>query len=85
MPPTNSPFEVNGYAVRVIRVLLGIDVKDLADSLDVDVSYVRRIELGTRSRLSGPVFNGLCRALALQDRRAILVNPHGTTTEEGAA
>lgn len=84
MPPTPSALEVNGYAVRVIRVLTGIDTKDLAEALDVDESYIRRIEVGIRSRLSPKVFNGLCRALSLQDRRAILANPHGTA-EEGAA
>lgn len=84
MPPTPSALEVNGYAVRVIRVLTGIDTKDLAEALDVDESYIRRIELGIRTRLSPKVFNSLCRSLALQDRRAILANPHGTA-EEGAA
>lgn len=85
MPPTTSPaIEVNGYAIRVIRMLLGIDMKDLADSLEVDRSYINRIELGHSTRVSGAVFNGLCRALTLQDRRAIMTNPHGTS-EEGAA
>jgi predicted transcriptional regulator len=84
MPPTTSPYEVNGYAVRTIRHLLGIDAKDLADAAEVDQNYIRRIETGVRSRVSPKVFNGICRALALKDRRAILVNPHGSV-EEGAA
>lgn len=85
MPPTTSPaVEVNGYAVRVIRVLTGIDTKDLAAALDVDRSYIARIELGHNTRVSASVFSNLCRALSLQDRRAILANPHGTA-EEGAA
>ncbi len=85
MPPTTSPaIEVNGYAIRVIRVLLGIDMKDLAEALEVDRSYVNRIELGTSTRVSGAVFNSQCRALALQDRRAIMVNPHGATETDAA-
>ncbi len=85
MPPTTSPaIEVNGYAIRVIRVHLGIDMKDLAEALDVDRSYVNRIELGQSTRVSGAVFNSLCRALTLQDRRAIMANPHAGT-EVGAA
>lgn len=85
MPPTTSPaIEVNGYAIRVIRVLTGIDIKDLAEAIEVDRSYITRIEIGSSSRVSPQVFAGLCRALSLQDRRAILANPHGTA-EEGAA
>ncbi|PWK81648.1 DNA-binding Xre family transcriptional regulator [Lentzea atacamensis] len=85
MPPTTSPtIEVNGYALRVIRVLTGIDAGNFSAAVGVDRSYLNKLENGQKCRVSPSVFDALCRALSLKDRRALMADPHGSV-EEGAA
>lgn len=86
MPPsTSSPVvEVNGFAIRAIRVLTGIDAGPFSEAVGVDRSYINKLENGYNTRVSPSVFAALVRALAITDRRAILANPHGSAAE-GAA
>ncbi len=68
--------EVNGFAVRAIRVLTGPSVDDVAAQVGVTRSYLTKIELGTSTRVSPRVFAALVGALDIKDRRAILATPH---------
>lgn len=67
--------EINGYALRVIRNLRGRKVQDLADALDVDRSYITKIELGHSRRVSELFYNRLLTELGIDEHRALLVNP----------
>lgn len=74
---TASTIEVNGYAVRAIRMHAGLTVAAIAAAAGMTTGSLRNIEIGRRPRMSPGAFNALCRALALQDHRAILAHPQG--------
>jgi transcriptional regulator with XRE-family HTH domain len=85
MPPTTSPtIEVNGYTLRVIRVLTGIDALPFSEAIGVDRSYLNKLENGHKSRVSPGVFDAMCRTLAVQDKRALMANPHGLAEADAA-
>lgn len=75
---TPTTVEVNGFALREIRVRSGIGVLDLAKQVGVQRPYVAKIELGHSQRVSPKVFNALLQALSIQDRRVLLANPHAS-------
>lgn len=77
MSNTPTTIEVNGYAIRELRMRSGLAVAELAKQIDVQRPYVAKIELGHSRRVSPKVFNALLSALTIQDRRALLANPHG--------
>ena len=70
-PPAQPTLVVNGHAVHAIRTLAGITRKTLADELNVDVSYLTRIELGQRRHVGVNIVTALAHALRV-DRRAVL-------------
>lgn len=80
MPPATAPttIEINGFALREIRVRSGIDIAPLAEQVEVTRSYLAKIELGHSHRVSPKVFAALLRALGVKDRRSLLADPHGT-------
>lgn len=77
MAGTPTTVEINGFALREIRVRSGIAVLDLAKQVGVQRPYIAKIELGHSQRVSPKVFNALMQALSIQDRRVLLANPHG--------
>lgn len=77
MPTTATTIEVNGFALREIRVRSGLGVMDLAKQVGVQRPYIAKIELGHSQRVSPKVFNALLQALSITDRRVLLANPHG--------
>jgi transcriptional regulator with XRE-family HTH domain len=81
---TGTTIEVNGYAIREIRLRMGLATRSCAEAIGIDRSYLAGIELGKRTRVSPPVFASICRVLALDDTRAIRANPHGTAAEAPA-
>jgi transcriptional regulator with XRE-family HTH domain len=83
MSSTPTTIEVNGFALRAIRILSGIAVADLAERVGVQRPYIAKIELGHSQRVSPKVFNALLQALVIDDRRALLANPHGSAFAEG--
>lgn len=80
---TATTIEVNGFAVREFRKRTDLSIQDLADTLGVQRAYVTKIELGHSRRVSPRVFNRLLTALAVDDRRALLNNPHALADAEG--
>ncbi|KNX38060.1 helix-turn-helix domain-containing protein [Luteipulveratus halotolerans] len=81
MNPTATTVEVNGYALRELRVRSGIGVADLADQVGVKRPYIAKIELGHSRRVSPKVYNALLAALAITDRRVLMANPHAAAEQ----
>lgn len=82
MSNTATTVEVNGYALRELRIRSGLGVAELAAQVGVQRAYIAKIELGHSRRVSPKVFNGLLGALTINDRRSLLANPHGDLLEE---
>lgn len=76
MPSTSTTIEVNGFALREMRVRSGLGVSDLAKQVGVQCPYIAKIELGHSKRVSPKVFNALLAVLTISDRRALMANPH---------
>jgi transcriptional regulator with XRE-family HTH domain len=71
-PTSTSTVEIHGYALRVIREARGRKVAELAQSLDVDRSYIARIETGNARRVSTVFYTRLLAELQIEDFRALL-------------
>lgn len=84
MSGTATTVEVNGYALRELRMRTGIGVAELAEQVGVQRPYIAKIELGHSRRVSPKVYTAILSALAIQDRRVLLANPHGATEERVA-
>lgn len=80
---TPTTVEVNGYALREIRIRTGVDAGRCALAVGIDRSYLSRIETGARVRVSPSTLIGLLDVLGIKDRRAILANPHGPSADAG--
>ena len=85
MNTTQTTVEVNGYALRELRVRSGIGVADLAAQVGVQRPYIAKIELGHSRRVSPKVYTALLSALSITDRRVLLANPHGAGDLEATA
>lgn len=79
---TATTVEINGFALRELRVRSGLGVKELAAQIDVQRPYIAKIELGHSQRVSPRVFSALLSALSITDRRVLLANPHGLDLAE---
>ena len=81
MSTTPTTVEVNGYALRELRIRSGLGVMDLANQVGVKRPYIAKIELGHSRRVSPKVYTALLEALSITDRRVLLANPHGLIDE----
>lgn len=79
---TSSTVEINGYALRAIRKLMNVSPRDLAAMIGKDRTYIVKMETG-HPRVSTDVFEALLKALAIEDRRALMASPHAA--EDSAA
>lgn len=75
-PAASSTVEVNGYALRWGRKLMNLTPAALAKVIGRDRSYIVKIETGAVTRVSTETFEQLVKALALEDRRALMALPH---------
>lgn len=82
--PTPTTIEINGYALRELRMRSGLGVAELAAQVEVKRPYIAKIELGHSQRVSPKVFNALLSALTISDRRVLLAHPHGLETAVSA-
>lgn len=82
--PPDVTVEINGFAMRTIRVLMGVGTQELAERCSavrpggVTDAYIRKIEIGVSQRVSGIMYRELLSALAIKDRRVLLANPHAS-------
>ena len=76
-PPKSTPsaIAINGFALRVIRERTGEKVADLAQAMQVDRSYITKIENGTSKRVSVDFYKRLLAHLAIADHRTLLAAP----------
>lgn len=74
--PARTTVEINGYALREIRVRTGVGVQALAHQVGCARSYIARMETGHTSRVSPEMFKALTRALNIEDERALMAFPH---------
>lgn len=77
MSTTSTTVEVNGFALRELRIRSGLGVVELAEQVGVKRPYIAKIELGHSQRVSPRVYQSLLSALSITDRRVLLANPHG--------
>lgn len=77
MAGTKPTVEINGFALRELRIRDGRSVQTLAAEVGVQRPYIVKIELGHSRRVSPKVFNALLAAFSINDRRVLLANPHG--------
>ena len=70
-----SSVAINGFALRVIRERTGIKVADLATALEVDRSYITKIEIGTSKRVGVDFYRRLLEHLQISDHRTLLATP----------
>jgi transcriptional regulator with XRE-family HTH domain len=84
---SGSSIKIHGYACRLIRELKGRAVGDLARALQVDRSYITRIELGYATSVSSVFYARLLRELGISDHRVLMANPPGRadSARHGAA
>lgn len=75
MTSETTKVAINGPAVRQIRKLLGIEIRDLAEQCGIGRPYLCLIETGGRPNVSPQVFAALCSALRVTDRRALMAAP----------
>lgn len=77
MPMSSLTVPINGYALRIIRGLKGRGMADLARKLEVDRSYINKIELGYVVQVSSPLYARLLEELGITDYRTLMADPHG--------
>ena len=81
---TSDTIEINGYALRWGRKLMNLTPKSLADAIERDRTYIVKIETGAVTRVSTDTFDGLVKALGIEDRRALMAFPHAVELEATA-
>ena len=64
--------DIHGYALRVIREARGRKVAELAEALEVDRSYITKIETGHSRRVGKAFYSRLLAELQIEDYRALL-------------
>lgn len=72
-----STIKIHGYACRTIRELKGRRAGELAKKLQVDRSYITRIELGYAPRVSSVFYSRLLAELGISDHRVLMADPPG--------
>lgn len=72
MKAREETIDIHGYALRELREAKGRAVAELAEKLDVDRSYITRLELGHSKRVSRVFYAKLLKELDIRDHRALL-------------
>lgn len=67
---------IHGPVFRFAREVRGLSQGQLAKQLEVDRSYVTKIETGHSLNVSVEFYNRALRALDISDYRVLLVNPN---------
>lgn len=66
MKAVPATYEVNGVAIRELRMSQGIQIADLARSARISRSYLTRLETGVRRHMRPPAYVALRTALGVQ-------------------
>lgn len=65
MTAPRATYEVDGAAIRTLRMQRGKTIADLARTAGISRSYLNRLEIGTQSRMRPGTYLGLRAALGL--------------------
>ncbi|MBV9291079.1 MAG: helix-turn-helix transcriptional regulator [Frankiales bacterium] len=72
--------EVNGPAIRALRIALRVPIEQVAREVGVSRAYLCKIELGHSRKVSVETLGRLEEALGVTDRRALLASPYPAAT-----
>ena len=72
-------YEVNGAAIRRLRMDAELSIGDLASKAGITASYLSRLEVGTRKRMAVHTFRAL--RMALRAKSSQLLAPTEDSTE----
>ncbi|MEV6790869.1 helix-turn-helix transcriptional regulator [Streptomyces sp. NPDC051320] len=81
MTAPRATYEVDGAAIRTIRMARGIQIADLARTARITRSYLSRLETGVRRQMRPPTYTALRTALGIQADDEQLLAPRDTDTE----
>ncbi|MFE6127472.1 helix-turn-helix domain-containing protein [Streptomyces sp. NPDC056437] len=73
-PPTTT-FRVNGAAIRIRRIELGMNQADCAAAAGISSGYLRQLELGFKHRTRRPTYTALRTALQIEPTDSRLLSP----------
>lgn len=65
MKAPRATYEVDGAAIRKIRMSRGIPIADLARNARISRSYLTRLETGVRRQMRPPTYTALRGALGI--------------------
>jgi len=80
---------INGYTLRAMRILAGLTTTNflqqvVTDTVNLDRTLLNRIENGHVATVRADVFNRFVAVLGLEDRKALMANPHGNAGQVAA-
>ncbi|MFD0146177.1 MULTISPECIES: helix-turn-helix domain-containing protein [unclassified Streptomyces] len=81
MQAPRPTFEVDGAAIRKIRMSRGIQIADLARRAHISRSYLTRLEIGVRRHMRPPAYAALRAALELPEDDEQLLATREPNTE----
>lgn len=82
MKAPQPTFEVDGTAIRELRMSRGIQIADLARTAGISRSYLTRLEIGVRRHMRPPAYVALRTALGVPPEDTQLLAPTGETNPE---
>lgn len=65
MTAPRATYEVDGAAIRKLRMARGIQIADLARNARITRSYLSRLETGVRRQMRPPTYTALRTALGI--------------------
>ncbi|WP_329424060.1 helix-turn-helix domain-containing protein [Streptomyces sp. NBC_01268] len=81
MQAPRPTYEVDGAAIRKLRMSSGLQIADLARRSGITASYLSRLETSARRRMRPPKYVALRTALGLPPDSTQLLAPSETDTE----
>ncbi|MER5892357.1 helix-turn-helix transcriptional regulator [Streptomyces sp. NPDC001876] len=82
MKAAPATYEVDGAAIRKLRMSRGTQIADLASNAGITRSYLQRLETGVRRHMRPPAYVALRSALGLQPDDDKLLATTGETNPE---
>lgn len=81
MTAPRATYEVDGAAIRRVRMSRGIQIADLARNAHITRSYLSRLETGVRRQMRPPTYTALRTALGVDADDGQLLAPSEPNTE----
>ncbi|MFJ2731446.1 helix-turn-helix domain-containing protein [Streptomyces sp. NPDC087317] len=81
MTAPRATYEVDGAAIRRLRMERGFQIADLARTARITGSYLSRLETGVRRRVRPPTYAALRTALGVEADDDQLLAPSEPNTE----